>query len=132
MTLASTAPNISPHELKKAEVEFLNNLRMLTSDRQAIERATVLQRDSSEWYTKLYLTCVTAVAHGIEHERQALQQLEKQENITILPCGLFIDRTYPFIRATPDGLVGDDTLIEIKCPLTAVKKVLPVQYSITS
>ncbi|KAH9642624.1 hypothetical protein HF086_011217 [Spodoptera exigua] len=131
MTLASTAPNMSPHELKKAEVEFLNNLRMLTSDSQAIERATVLQRDSS-WYTKLYLTCVTAVAHGIEQERQALQQLEKQGNISILPCGLFIDRTYPFIRATPDGLVGDDTLIEIKCPLTAVKKVLSEQYSITS
>lgn len=150
---ASTAPDMSPHELKKAEEEFLNNLRMLTSDRQAIERATVLQRDSSEWLeirknlitasnfgqickrkisintaplvkNILYqknLTCVTAVAHGIEHERQALQQLEKQENISIMPCGLFIDRTYPFIGATPDGLVGDDMLIEIKCPLTAVK-----------
>lgn len=145
---------MSPHELKKAEEEFLNNLKMLTSDRQAIERATVLQRDSSEWLeirknlitasnfgqickrkisintaplvkNILYqknLTCVTAVAHGIEHERQALQQLEKQENITIMPCGLFIDRSYPFIGATPDGLVGDDTLIEIKCPLNAVKK----------
>lgn len=40
---------MSPHELKKSEEEFLNNLKMLTSDRHAIERATVLQRDSSEW-----------------------------------------------------------------------------------
>lgn len=68
------------------------------------------------------ITFITAVAHGIEHERQALQQLEKQENINIMPCGLFIDRTYPFIGATPDGLVGDDILVEIKCPLTALKK----------
>lgn len=48
--------------------------------------------------------------------------MKKQENINILPCGLFIDRTYPFIGATPDELVGDDMLVEIKCPLTAVKK----------
>lgn len=68
------------------------------------------------------LTCVTAVTHGIEHEKQALQQLQKQENVNIIPCGLFIDKTYPFIGATPDGLVGDDMLVEIKCPLTAAKK----------
>lgn len=67
-------------------------------------------------------TCVAAVSHGIEHDRQALEQLQKQENINSMPCGLFIDKTYPFFGASPDGLVGGDTLVKIKFPITAAKK----------
>lgn len=71
---------------------------------------------------KKNLAHIGSIAHGIEHEQQALQQLQQQENVTILPCGLFIDKIYPFIGATPDGLIGEDTVVEIKCPLTASKK----------
>lgn len=48
--------------------------------------------------------------------------LQQQENLTFLPCRLFIDKMYPFIEATPDGLIGKDTVVEIKCPLAASKK----------
>lgn len=39
----------------------------------------------------------------------------------IIPCGLFIDSEIPFLAATPDGLVGNDTIVEIKCPFSAYK-----------
>lgn len=71
---------------------------------------------------KKNLAHVASVSHGIEHEKQALQQMELQESINIEPCGLFIDENYPFIGATPDGLVGDDKIVEIKCPITAYRK----------
>lgn len=71
---------------------------------------------------KKNLAHVTSVSHGVENEKQALQQMELQEAIKIEPCGLFIDEYYPFIGATPDGLVGDDKIVEIKCPITAFKK----------
>lgn len=48
--------------------------------------------------------------------------MELQESINIEPCGLFIDEQYPFIGATPDGLVRDDIIVEMKCPITAFKK----------
>ena len=32
------------------------------------------------------------------------------------PCGLFVAREYPFLAATPDGLVGEDSVVEVKCP----------------
>lgn len=67
------------------------------------------------------LSHITAVAHGIEKEKQALEQMQEQESIIIKPCGLFIDKEYPFIGATPDGIVGEDTIVEIKCPITAYK-----------
>ncbi|CAG4979731.1 unnamed protein product [Parnassius apollo] len=46
---ASAAPDISPQQLEKAKEEFMKNLKDVTCHRNAIERATVLQRDSSEW-----------------------------------------------------------------------------------
>jgi hypothetical protein len=29
---------------------------------------------------------------------------------------MFVDPHLPFLAATPDGLIGDDSIIEIKCP----------------
>jgi hypothetical protein len=34
-------------------------------------------------------------------------------------CGLFISEQHPFLAASPDGMIGDFGLIEIKCPYTA-------------
>ncbi|KAG8238152.1 hypothetical protein J437_LFUL017265 [Ladona fulva] len=34
----------------------------------------------------------------------------------VTPAGLFIDDVKPYLAATPDGLVGEDGLVEIKCP----------------
>lgn len=68
------------------------------------------------------LNNIAAIAHGVENEHLALQQLAIQEKVTIEPCGLFVDHEYPFIGATPDGLIGQDTVVEVKCPLVAFKK----------
>lgn len=31
----------------------------------------------------------------------------------------YLYQTHPFLGASPDGLLGDETLIEVKCPYTA-------------
>ncbi|CAK1594368.1 unnamed protein product [Parnassius mnemosyne] len=67
------------------------------------------------------LSNVPSLKHGIEHEAIAAEQIASQLNIKIEPCGLFIDKKFPFLGATPDGIVGTDTIIEIKCPITAFK-----------
>lgn len=144
---------MSPFDLEIAKKEFAKNLQTLTADREAIERNTILQRDSSEWLeirknlitasnfgpvckrqvtkdtaplvkNKLYksnISHVASIAHGIENEQQALQKIQEQENVSIEPCGLFIDKENPFLGATPDGLIGNDTLVEVKCPFSASK-----------
>lgn len=70
---------------------------------------------------KSNLSHITAIAHGVESESVALKQLAIQENVVIEPWGLFVDHQYPFIGATPDGLIGQDNIVEIKCPLVAFK-----------
>lgn len=44
--------------------------------------------------------------------------LEKLLQRKILPCGLFIDVQYQYLAASPDGVIDDETIIEIKCPST--------------
>ncbi|CAG9138232.1 unnamed protein product [Plutella xylostella] len=59
--------------------------------------------------------------HGKEHEQMALAQLSKQEGIDIKPCGFFIDSEVPYLGATPDGISGEDVVVEVKCPITAYR-----------
>lgn len=33
-------------------------------------------------------------------------------------CGLVIKPAYPFLAASPDGLVGQKSVVEVKCPYT--------------
>jgi len=57
--------------------------------------------------------------YGIANEVVAKEQLEARLQKTILPSGLFVDIKLPFLAASPDGIIGDDSLVEIKCPASA-------------
>jgi hypothetical protein len=48
---------------------------------------------------------------------------EYNDNIEIISCGLFIDKSVYFLGASPDGFIEKiDSLVEIKCPYTAYKQ----------
>ncbi|KAH8037706.1 hypothetical protein HPB51_015751 [Rhipicephalus microplus] len=58
-----------------------------------------------------------ATEHGKQHESVALQLYATEKETVVQPCGLFIDLKHWFLAATPDGLVGTDRIVEVKCPL---------------
>lgn len=60
-----------------------------------------------------------AMDWGIEYEPLARQAYELATFTTVQEVGLIDHPTIPMSGASPDGLVGDDGLIEIKCPETA-------------
>lgn len=60
-----------------------------------------------------------AVEWGKEKEMVAREQLQEELGIEINDCGIFIDENIPYLAATPDGIIGDDTIVEIKCPYAA-------------
>lgn len=70
---------------------------------------------------KLCLDHVKSIKHGRDNEKVAIEQLSRQENVVIRPCGLFIDQDIQFLGASPDGLIDEDTVVEIKCPISAYK-----------
>ncbi|XP_077484482.1 uncharacterized protein LOC144094390 [Amblyomma americanum] len=61
----------------------------------------------------------SATEHGKQHESVALQLYGAQMNRVVQPCGLFVDLEHGFLAASPDGVVDEDRIVEVKCPLTA-------------
>jgi hypothetical protein len=60
------------------------------------------------------------------YEDDARKELEIREKININRCGLFVDKEIYYLGASPDGIVGDDHIVKIKCPYTAyIKKMTP-------
>jgi hypothetical protein len=57
-----------------------------------------------------------AIVHGKTYEKVAISKFEELHHLKVLPCGLFIHEEYPFLAATPDGLVGASEIVEVKCP----------------
>jgi len=60
-----------------------------------------------------------AMKYGRDMEEMAKQDLAAKLNKIIKPCGLFIDCDNPYLGASPDGLLDEDGVVEIKCPLSA-------------
>lgn len=56
---------------------------------------------------------------GIELEPVARSAYEIDTGNMVEECGLVAHPDIPMFGASPDGLVGDDGLLEIKCPNTA-------------
>lgn len=60
-----------------------------------------------------------AMLDGIEREPIARGKYADRIFESVTETGFVVHPTIPRSGASPDGLVGDDGLVEIKCPLTA-------------
>lgn len=130
-------------ELEKAQ--YFQILLKNMQERHTIERETILQSNCQKWVDirsqiltasnfgkicrsrptsklnivkNLIYKCFESEAtkYGKIHERDALEMLEKQEQIVIEGCGLFIDKEFCFLGASPDGIIiGSNGIVEVKC-----------------
>lgn len=69
---------------------------------------------------KLYKS--TSTSYGIANEKKAREMYVKRQGLHVRDCGLCINPEFPFLGATPDGIVCDEGtsgIIEIKCSYTA-------------
>lgn len=75
-----------------------------------------------------------AMEWGIEHEDEALRAYEVETGELVDQVGFIEHPTVKHLGASPDGLVGNDGLIEIKCPnsMTHMRRclegVVPEEY----
>lgn len=53
---------------------------------------------------------------GIEFERDALSAYEDLTGHLFRPTGFWVHDHINWLGASPDGLIGDDGLVEVKCP----------------
>lgn len=59
-----------------------------------------------------------AMQWGIDHEGEAREAYEAETGRMVDLVGFVHHPSIPWLGASPDGLVGDDGLVEIKCPAT--------------
>lgn len=60
-----------------------------------------------------------AMQWGIECEPRARDRYEEVTGLLVVKCGFALHGEIPYFGASPDGLVGEDGLVELKCPTTA-------------
>ena len=143
MMLHSHNKRLKMYDNKK--LSFLSKLSLNATERENLRKETVMQSESPLWMAerrkrlmashfgsvcnKLPSTkCDTIVKkilynnletegmkYGRRHEKDALCAI-KNMNIDVQPCGLIVDEKLPFLAASPDGLIGEDGIVEIKCP----------------
>ena len=80
-----------------------------------------------------------ATAYGCKNESAAREYLtvylaNEHENLVVTDCGLYRSTVFPYLGATPDGLVKcsccpHDYIIEIKCPFKCLK-VCPTELAL--
>lgn len=64
-----------------------------------------------------------ATKHNNESQPIAKKQLEKEQQISIRDCGVYIDKEIMYLAASPSGITIDDAMIiEIQCPRTIASK----------
>ena len=62
-----------------------------------------------------------AMARGSELEGEARDAYSLESGLAIQECGFVQHPTMPYVGCSPDGLIGDSGLIEIKCPASMQK-----------
>ncbi|XP_060859260.1 uncharacterized protein LOC132936537 [Metopolophium dirhodum] len=60
-----------------------------------------------------------SIQYGREMETLGRQKFEQLSKEKVYENGLIIDPEFPFLAASPDGLIGEHYLLEIKCPYSA-------------
>jgi len=55
-------------------------------------------------------------AYGHQSEAGAIAEFEMVTGLVVNECGFFVHPEHDWLGATPDGLVGDYSVLEVKCP----------------
>ena len=69
----------------------------------------------SSIYTKQNLA-TPPIVHGRQYESIAIEDFQVKRGVKVDKAGLFICAETPYLAASPDGLVGDSHVVEVKCP----------------
>lgn len=85
--------------------------------RRKLKIALVAERLTG-FATETFVT--DAMRWGIEQEPSAAERYEEVTGTLVQKCGFALHESIPYFGASPDRLIGDDGLLEIKCPTTAV------------
>jgi len=66
---------------------------------------------------------VKSIQWGRTHEKNGIQFLKTSLNLNVCVSGIWLTNS-GLLGASPDGLVGEDSIVEVKCPYTLRNELL--------
>ena len=105
----------------KATASRISDIVAKTKSGYSTSRANYMAQSVVERMTNQVAESYTnaAMEHGITYEPIARANYELKMNLLVTETGAIDHPTIAMSAASPDGLVGDDGCLEIKCPITA-------------
>ena len=95
----------------------MNSFLMAPSNTKVSARLCPIQAVSLMLYDTRKI--ITLAKWGKNHEDDVIFAIINGLGVKISKCGLFIDLDHPYLCTTPDGLIGDDGTVELKCLYSA-------------
>lgn len=62
---------------------------------------------------------VAPIIHGRCYESVAIKSFEEKCKVKTQKCGTFVSKSHPFLAASPDAVIDETSILEVKCPFTA-------------
>ncbi|XP_050521359.1 protein PFC0760c-like [Daktulosphaira vitifoliae] len=90
-----------------------------TSSKEAIIKLVMGIRSKKSEVTETKNNHPCAIKYGNVNEKKAKELFEKTMDVQIESCAAFVDEHLNYLTARPDGLIGKDGIVEIKCPFNA-------------
>lgn len=106
------------------------SLRIHASNFGRICRRTE-RTDSKQLARQLVNSCHSsvnseAIKHGRKYESVALKAFTEATGKPVTSSGIHVSATHNFLGCSPDGLVGEDWIVEVKCPYSARNELINV------
>ena len=109
------------YRLGKVSASRMADMTAMTKTGYGASRANYMAELVAQRLTGVYAESYSngAMQWGTEREPEARAMYEFMRNMPVVLVGVALHDMISNACASPDGLVGDDGLIEIKCPNTA-------------
>lgn len=65
-----------------------------------------------------------ATDHGKKYEKVATKEYERLHHCHVHESGIWVSTIMPFLGTSPDGVISEDVILEVKCPYTATDKLI--------
>jgi putative phage-type endonuclease len=119
--LVQNSPEWLAHRAGRLGASSIGDMLAKTKSGWGASRANLKARLIVERLTGLPVETYknAAMQHGNDTEPQARAMYEFMRDVTVVQVGYVEHPTIPMAGCSPDGLVGDDGLLEIKCPGSA-------------
>lgn len=62
-----------------------------------------------------------ALRYNLEHEQFPIEHLETDLKVAVEKSRLFLNTDDRYIAVSTDGLIGEETVVEVKCPFSGVQ-----------